>query len=665
MDNRSLDTGQHHPRPIRVASYLVCAALLWTLAVAGSLLWVLRQDRNTMIEDARIQARTAVAKDVVYRRWNAIRGGVFAQVSENTLPNPHLRAEGREITAPSGKTLTLVNPAYMTRQVHELEYQQSGVRSHITSVKPIRPQNAPDPWETEALKAFEGGAEEVSSAGQLDGQRVVRLMRPLKVEESCLKCHGFQGYEAGDVRGGISVAVPLAPYEASMRSQGRVSIFGHAVLWLLGMAGMGMGSLHLRRRVAERDHAETLLRNAKREAESASKAKSEFLANMSHEIRSPMTAILGFTENLLDANLDAQEKKEAVEAVRRNGFHLLTVINDILDLSKIEAGKLDVELLPCSPSQILDEIAATVRSQARAKNLTLAVECSRSLPARILADPTRLRQVLINVAANAVKFTTTGEVRLTASPVSVVAADGESASASAVQFEISDTGIGMTPAEMSRLFQPFTQADGSVTRRFGGTGLGLAISKRLVELMGGSISLESVPGKGTTIRVTMPVGEQSSAASPIGVSANRALPVSPIRSAASSLVSTRILLAEDGPDNQRLIVSILKRAGAEVSVAEDGHRSLELARIATERGMPYDVVLMDMHMPVMDGYTATRLLRENGYAGPVIALTAHAMSDARTECLAAGCSDFVTKPIDRDALIATIIRHIRQTVVEV
>jgi two-component system CheB/CheR fusion protein len=392
-------------------------------------------------------------------------------------------------------------------------------------------------------------------------------------------------------------------------------------------------------------------------AEVANRAKSEFLANMSHEIRTPMTAILGYAD-ILAGQLDNPEQLEALDIIRRNGDHLLKIINDILDLSKIEAGKLELERRPCSPAAIFGEVVSLMRVRANTKGLALNLEFAGPLPDIVLTDPVRLRQILLNLVGNAIKFSETGGVRI------VVRLVGRETPEPKFACEVVDTGIGMTAEQVQTLFQPFQQADASTSRKFGGTGLGLAISKRLAESLGGNIIVTSQPGRGSTFVLTIDCGplagvalldrpSEAIAASP----ANRAAKSSPL-----PRLNCRILLAEDGADNQRFISFLLTKAGAVVTTVENGRKALEMALAAFPgRGkrhddplQTFDIILMDMQMPVMDGYEATRRLRAEGYTGPVIALTAHAMADDRQKCLDAGCDDYAAKPIDRVKLLSMI-----------
>jgi PAS domain S-box-containing protein len=410
----------------------------------------------------------------------------------------------------------------------------------------------------------------------------------------------------------------------------------------------------------------TNLVSARQAAEAANHAKSEFLANMSHEIRTPMAAILGYTELMIEETLCCTEcpehascttrtvGRERVAGVRSNGELLLSIVNDILDLSKIEAGKMVVERVRCSPCQLVAEVASAARVRAQAKGVTLKVEYAGPVPDTIHTDPTRLRQILVNLIGNAVKFTDVGMVR-------IVTRFLDDPAEPRLEFEIIDTGVGMTDDQVATLFQPFTQADTSTTRRFGGTGLGLTISRRLAELLGGEITIvETRPGAGTRLRVTVPTGPLEGVKMIADPLAATVVKPSETRATAHTglptLCGCRILLAEDGPDNQRLIAYVLKKAGAQVSIVENGQLATQAALAARDERQPFDLILMDMQMPVMDGYKATNALRQNGYTGPIVALTAHAMADDRQKCINAGCDDYVTKPIDRKTLITTVSR---------
>jgi signal transduction histidine kinase/CheY-like chemotaxis protein len=386
---------------------------------------------------------------------------------------------------------------------------------------------------------------------------------------------------------------------------------------------------------------------AKVAAEAASRAKSHFLANMSHEIRTPMTAILGFAE-LIEGASDS-DRRACVETILRSGRHLLGVINDILDVSKIEAGRMTIEHIECSPAAIVRELVALIRPRLEAKGLTMRMRCEQGVPETIVSDPTRIRQIASNLLDNAVKFTEKGEIE-----VSLRCGSRGGWNAGHIEIVVKDSGVGMTSEQMLGIFSPFVQADTSTTRRYGGSGLGLVICKHLAELMGGSLTVVSKPGEGSTFVAAISLGGVAD------VPKERATPRGEVRSDSGcthALKGARVLLAEDGIDNQRLVSFHLRRAGALVEIAPNGRNAVELAL----RSPSPDLILMDMQMPEMDGYAATALLRERGFRGPIIALTAHAMEGDRARCIEAGCDEFATKPFESATLLSTCDRVLRET----
>jgi Amt family ammonium transporter len=405
----------------------------------------------------------------------------------------------------------------------------------------------------------------------------------------------------------------------------------------------------------ERRRADEQAESARREAEAASRAKSEFLANMSHEVRTPLTAILGYADLLPDPRLEPAERSGYVDIIRQNGQHLLSVINDILDISKIESGKMTVERIPCSPHQVVEQVAALLRGRAKEKNLQFIVEQDGPIPATIQSDPTRLRQILFNLAGNAIKFTEAGSVRLVMNLLPL-----EDTGAGQLCFEVIDTGIGMGPGQKARLFQPFSQGDGSTLRRYGGTGLGLVIAKRLAELLGGGVHVQTEETAGTSFIVWVETGPLDGVPlleRPDAPEAASAVSIPEPPEAASRLAG-RVLLAEDVAVNRKLITLHLTKVGADVEAVGNGREAVEKVRASMDAGLLYDLVLMDLQMPVMDGFEATAQLRQLGYRGPIIALTAHAMAEYRERVLAAGCDDYLTKPIQRGKLLEVAARHL-------
>ncbi len=387
------------------------------------------------------------------------------------------------------------------------------------------------------------------------------------------------------------------------------------------------------------------LRKSKEAAEAANLAKSEFLANMSHEIRTPMNAILGFAEVLRRGYGNEPDRQKYLNTIHSSGEHLLQLINDVLDLSKIESGHLEVERIPLAPHVLIREITSVFAVKAQEKALSLKFDLDGLIPETVLSDPTRLRQVVTNLISNAIKFTQEGEVKV----LIRLTSEGDKRQ---LAIDVSDNGIGIPQDKLESIFDPFIQADTSITRAFGGTGLGLAISRRFVRLMGGDIVVQSRVGKGSVFTVTIDPG-------PLGsvklLQPQEALAATEEAGSGSHVTWTfppaRVLVVDDGEENRELVKVVLEEAGLEVEGAESGQVALNKAQ--RER---FDLILMDMHMPEMDGYRATRLLRQAGFESAIIALTADAMKGFEKECLAAGCTGYLTKPIDFDLLLETLAK---------
>lgn len=390
---------------------------------------------------------------------------------------------------------------------------------------------------------------------------------------------------------------------------------------------------------------ERRLSEAKRVLEETSRFKTQFLANMSHEIRTPIGAILGFVELLMTPGYSDAERREWAGRIRYNGRHLLRLINDILNLTKVESGKLEVQTEEVDLARILDEIEATMMWPALDKNIRFQVGLATPVPAKFLADPTRLHQIIINVVSNAIKFTHKGNVSLE------VHFDSEK---EILSFDIRDSGIGISPEHASKIFQPFTQADASLSRRYGGTGLGLALSRKIAHLLNGDIELvDSQPGHGSHFRIWLrtTIPPDTPLISVLDPKSSRKEQSIEQPCKTLSLGGARILVIDDSPDNQVLLSRMLNSSGANVTIAENGDKALQILSSHT-----FDLILTDIQMPGKDGYQTTREIRALGFKGPVIALTAHALPEEREKCLQAGCDEHLAKPVSRATLIETVHR---------
>jgi signal transduction histidine kinase/CheY-like chemotaxis protein len=388
------------------------------------------------------------------------------------------------------------------------------------------------------------------------------------------------------------------------------------------------------------------LRKSKEAADAANQAKSEFLANMSHEIRTPLTAILGYSDMLRDEDQTREDMEHEIDSILRAGAHLQRIINDILDLSKIEAGQLVIEELEVSPARLMHDTESIFGARARDKGLGFELKYDFPVPTTIISDPTRLKQILFNLCGNALKFTEQGSVTVSL---------GYLPETKQLKFQVTDTGIGMNEEELGRLFKPFSQADTSTTRKYGGTGLGLCIARQLAQNLGGDVSVTSEKGVGSTFEFTVSIGAIES---PPMARHRHDMQVEAIEEnvhIVPNSLSGHVLVVEDSPDNQDLIAKYLIKAGATVEVVDNGLMAMQKAL-----SRHYDLVLMDIQMPVMDGLAATKKLRAEKYTKPIVIITANAMKEDRDKCLGAGADDYLTKPINIGHLYKVLQTHLQR-----
>ncbi len=527
--------------PAGLGRYVWVLAAAWTVAVVGSLVWnVLRVEQETL-EDARIQARALYAKDVLYRRWVAGHGGVYVPVTAKTPPNPYLsHMPERDITTPSGRQLTLINPAYMTRQVHELVDQEYGICGHITSLKPIRPENAPNPWETKALQALERGQREVSSVQQ----GYMHLMRPLITEKGCLKCHAVQGYREGDIRGGICTSVPMAPLKATAARIMLMLGMGHLFLWLMGMGGIILGTQRLRRKESDRSaaaqalqeakdnlqtrveertselsitnkqlseeiterkraeeevakhryHLEELVEQRTAELTAVNKELESFSYSVSHDLRAPLRGLVGFSQALLedyDDKLDEQGK-HCLSRIAAAGRRMGELIDDLLTLSRVTRSQMQRERVDLSAAA--REVAAVLREGQPERKVEFVIADGLT----VAGDKPLLEAVLENLLGNAWKFTG-------GHPTATIEFGVTDVENERVYF-VRDDGAGFDMAYADKLFGAFQRLH--TEEEFPGTGIGLATVQRIVRRHGGRMWAEGEIEKGATFYFTLPARAQ-------------------------------------------------------------------------------------------------------------------------------------------------------------
>ncbi len=644
--------------------YAIGTLLIWTIIIASSLSWSLYLAQEQAMNLAHKEAIANFNKDQGFRFWGTKHGGVYVPISENTPPSPYMaHVPDRDIKTPSGVKLTLMNPAYMVRQLMEDHAGLYGIRGKITGLVVLRPGNAPDAWEEAALHRLKNGENEVMEISDLDGQPYLRLMRPMYMKKSCEKCHAHLGFKEGDFRGGVDVSVPVTPYINDRDEAAAAFITSHLVIWLLGIGGISFGTRQVRKRIIESQRVERLLSRhknelelevkqrtsdllkAKDEAETSNRAKSDFLANMSHEIRTPMNAILGFSQLLQNSNSMTPDQRENVDYINRSGEHLLGLINDVLEMSKIEAGRLQLKPATFNLLDLLEDLMVMFKVRTDSKKLSFELDKQKELPGLIVTDEGKLRQIIINLLGNAVKFTDQGGIILRAS---CQAATGNEASL-ILNIEVEDSGRGIDEDELPKLFQPFQQAAAGVAQN-GGTGLGLAIAREHAQLMGGDISVDSEPDKGSIFRCFIPCEPGYSK------NLNRPAQEHKVIGLKPGQESIRILIADDRTENRILLNKILDPIGFELHDAKNGLEAVE----QFQSWQP-QLILMDIFMPKMDGRDAIRKIRTlpGGKDIAIIAVSASVFEEERQDVLNTGADSFLRKPINHSQLLTEIGQQLK------
>jgi signal transduction histidine kinase len=483
------------------------ALLLWTSVVAASWWWGYNTHQQRLIELARMEAVTNINKDFSFRRWATSHGGVYVPPDESTPPNPYLaNIPNRDIVTDKGKHLTLMNPAYMMRQIMQNYSEQYGVKGHITSLKLINPKHEPDAWETAALKSFQLGVKETVAITEIDGKPYLRMMLPIPMEQGCMKCHANLGIKVGEIRGGISTSIPMEPLYAAFKPEFRNTSMVHGMVWLLGVGAIGFMARRIRRETDELDHYQDEIYQLNRELEqrvtlrtaqleAANKELESFSYSVSHDLRVPLRAIDGFSHILLDdytEKLD-DEGKRMLNVVRDNTKRMGQLIDDILAFSR--SGHLEITPAEVDMEELVRDVFEELKPTAAGREVKVKIN---TLPPA-LADRALMRQVMVNLLNNAFKFTLTKEAAL----IDV----GARTEGTETVYYVRDNGVGFDMQHANKLFGLFQRLHG--VSEFEGTGIGLAIVKRIITRHGGRVWAEGKVNEGATIYFTLPTKEKN------------------------------------------------------------------------------------------------------------------------------------------------------------
>jgi signal transduction histidine kinase/DNA-binding response OmpR family regulator len=613
-------TRRNEKRAILTYSFLLL--LVITVAVFASLMFNMKNTKDSAYDNALFQARTVYETDMIYWRWNLTLGGLYTQTSDRARPNLYLPENQRTVLTKNGTSLTYINPAYMTRLVYELGVVNTELKRHITSEKPIRDANKPDDWEAAALAKIRGGALEYSEL-QTDsaGIRNLRFMGPLKVEERCIPCHTTQGYKYGDIAGGISTQISYEPYLLRTYETNRILIVSHVGVWaiiliiLMAATANLLGNLD-RRYAAEDDVIKfnsdlerivddrtESLKEAKESAEGVNRAKTVFLSNISNEVSIPLSGVLESTEAMLSTKL-SPDQRARLAMIRKAGNNLMELMSDIMFFSKLEAGAITLNRDEINLANFIYSAVGSVSHLAHEKNLDLIVDIDPEIPEFVFCDALRVAQVIMNLLSNAIKYTNSGNVLLS------VSIQNKDASTVALRFAVSDTGIGIPRENQERIFDVFEQQAKDIASKSGGTGLGLAISKKLLFMMGSKINLDSEVGSGSRFWFDLYLAYS-----------DRSLVTDVTVKSEAQLTGLRALVVEDNNMSRNVICKLLAKWKVNTLEASNANEALRI--IGDSLAKSFDFIIIDMYMPNQTGLELAKNLKNNQYAKatPLILLT--------------------------------------------
>lgn len=605
------------------------------MIIGGLIIYDIHKVNKESNNLALAEAKTNFNKDQIIRYWVSLRGGVYVRIDSTIQPNPKLsHIKDRDIETPSGEKLTLMNPAYMIRELNEYFGKSYGVLGHLTSKKLLRPENKPDSWELNALNLFDEGVTEVSEFSTINGQPYFRYMQPLITAKSCLKCHGHQGYKVGDVRGGVSLSIPMNAILKRAKNQKARNLISLSIIWLVGSLGLFVSQRNLTKSFKKQKRAEEELILAKEKAEESDRLKSAFLANMSHEIRTPMNGILGFAGLLKIPNLTVEQTKMYVSIIEKSGARMLNIINDLIDISKIEAGQMEVNISDCDVNKQIEFLYEFFKPEATRDGLELNFHNQlQSNESIISTDNEKFYAILTNLIKNAIKYTHNGSIDF-----------GYIKKGDELEFYIKDTGIGIPMERQKAVFERFVQADIEDKKVYEGAGLGLAITKAYVEMLDGKIWLSSSEGEGTTFYFTIPYKKEQN------VTSSSIVENHPVEVSNSLSKKLKVLIAEDEEFADTYLTIILKQFCHKLLHAQTGLEAIKQCR----NNPDIDLILMDIKMPIVDGYKATNEIRKFNKDVIIIAQTAYALPGDKENAIEAGCNDYISKPIDKVELIKMI-----------